>query len=568
MPHAKFNGRRTGPSEYRKRGSASRDGQYSSAPQKNRTDRVRDDRERSRTGFVPEHRNYMDDRLPYPDMKPLFPPLTHRISAFLDQKFLRALRGVWPLNRAHRATLAADTAALSSLLTVNRSEMRSPYWSSPAAMSAYLYYFLPWNLIRLCRLFSGLELPEPPADAPSLLLDLGSGPLTVPLALWLSHPEWRSRPIEVVAVDAAGRPPRIGRDILRLLCEDAGVAPWTVHVVQAPIAQAGRRAADFAGKGMKPWLLTAANVLNELPPSRKSRLMEDDDEDEEEGAAPASEGTLEGVLSSLAAFLDRCEDSSAARMLFIEPGTRLGGLTLMRLRAIAREMGLRVTAPCPHDFGCPLARPDEDEEDFAEGPGLTSRLAGRTWCHYTFDSLGAPAWLEKLSIEAGLQKASLSLAVLELGPGEPEADETGDGEGDRTARPEEDGKIACRVISQPFRVPFLKGAARYACSAKGLLLLEDSSHVPDGAFLKVALPGPGKTERDGRSGALIIRAKGGERPSADFRPRENAGRQHPSGGRPDRSGGEPGRAPAQDRKPVRPERRPFRKGAGGPKSRG
>ena len=567
MPHAKFNGRRTGPSEYRKRGSgtAPRDGHSASAPQRNRTDSFREDRGMPRARIVPDHRNYMDDRLPYPDMKPLFPPLTHRMSAFLDQNFLRALRGVWPLNRAHRASLAADTAALSELLTVNRSEMRSPYWSSPAAMSAYLYYFLPWNLIRLCRLFSGLGLPEPPEDAPSLLLDLGSGPLTVPLALWLSHPEWRSRPIEVVAVDAAGKPPRLGRDILRILCEDAGVEPWTVHVVQAPIAQAGHRAADFARKGMKPWLLTAANVLNELPPSRKNRLMEDD-EDEEDGASPASEGTLEGVLSSLAVFLDRCEDSSAARMLFIEPGTRLGGLTLMRLRAIAREAGLRVTAPCPHVFGCPLARPDEDEEDLAGGPGLTSRLAGRTWCHYTFDSLGAPAWLEKLSIEAGLQKASLSLAVLELGPGDPE--EAEDGEGDGSVLPAEDGKIACRVISQPFRVPFLKGAARYACSAKGLLLLEDSSHVPDGAFLKVALPGPGKIERDGRSGALIIRAKGGERPSAGSRPRENSGGKNPAGFRPDRSGGERRRAPAQDRKAGRPERRPFRKDAGSPKSRG
>ena len=169
-------------------------------------------------------------------------------------------------------------------------------------------------------------------------------------------------------------------------------------------------------KGARPWLLTAANVLNELPSSRKSRFSEDgDDEDGEPSSAGA--GTLEGVLSSLTTFLDGCEESRGARMLFIEPGTRLGGLTLMNLRAIAREEGLKVIAPCPHVFGCPLARPDEDEAVFASGPGLTSRLAGRTWCHYTFDALGAPAWLEKLSIEAGLQKASLSLAVLELGPG-------------------------------------------------------------------------------------------------------------------------------------------------------
>ena len=213
MPHTKFEGRRPRTSGYRKNDRESGRPDWRGAGRPG----FQDDRAPDRVKAMPEHPNYMDDRLPYPGAKPLFPPLTHRISATLDQGFLRALRGVWPLNRAHRASLAADTAALSELLTVNRTEMRSPYWSSPAATSAYLYYFLPWNLIRLCRLFFGLELPAPRTDAPSLLLDLGSGPLTVPLALWLSHPEWRTRPIEVVAVDAAGRPPKLGRDILSSL---------------------------------------------------------------------------------------------------------------------------------------------------------------------------------------------------------------------------------------------------------------------------------------------------------------------------------------------------------------
>ena len=377
MPHTKFEGRRPRTSGYRKNDRESGRPDWRGAGRPG----FQDDRAPDRVKAMPEHPNYMDDRLPYPGAKPLFPPLTHRISATLDQGFLRALRGVWPLNRAHRASLAADTAALSELLTVNRTEMRSPYWSSPAATSAYLYYFLPWNLIRLCRLFFGLELPAPRTDAPSLLLDLGSGPLTVPLALWLSHPEWRTRPIEVVAVDAAGRPPKLGRDILRLLCEDAGVEPWTVHVVQAPIAQAGHRAMEFVRKGASPWLLTAANVLNELPSSRKSRFSEDGD-DEDGETASAGAGTLEGVLSSLTTFLDGCEGSRGARMLFIEPGTRLGGLTLMNLRAIAREEGLKVIAPCPHVFGCPLARPDEDEalmnRFFQENPQVT--------CGITFNS--------------------------------------------------------------------------------------------------------------------------------------------------------------------------------------
>ncbi len=154
MPHTKFEGRRPRPSGYRKNDRESGRPDWRGAGRPG----FQDNRAPDRVKAMPEHPNYMDDRLPYPGAKPLFPPLTHRIAATLDQGFLRALRGVWPLNRAHRASLAADTAALSELLTVNRAEMRSPYWSSPAATSAYLYYFLPWNLIRLCRLFSGLEM--------------------------------------------------------------------------------------------------------------------------------------------------------------------------------------------------------------------------------------------------------------------------------------------------------------------------------------------------------------------------------------------------------------------------
>lgn len=43
----------------------------------------------------------------------------------------------------------------------------APYWSSPAAVSAYLYYFLPWNLLRLTRLLAALPLSDPRAAAPA-----------------------------------------------------------------------------------------------------------------------------------------------------------------------------------------------------------------------------------------------------------------------------------------------------------------------------------------------------------------------------------------------------------------
>ena len=67
----------------------------------------------------------------------LFPPLdaaAQKALALLPQ----ALERVWPLNGAHRRSLPEDIAALSRALTAERADLRRPYWSRPAFVSAYL----------------------------------------------------------------------------------------------------------------------------------------------------------------------------------------------------------------------------------------------------------------------------------------------------------------------------------------------------------------------------------------------------------------------------------------------
>lgn len=309
-----------------------------------------------------------------------------------------ALTAVLPLRKSHRQELAANITALSRLLTVDRAELRSPYWARPALTSAYVHYFLPWNVYRLSRLLAGLQLPEP--EDGHFVLDVGSGPLTMPIALWLSQPAWRSRKLHLVAADCAGHPLHLGRDILQHLAREAGLEPWDIHLVQAPFVQALRSCQPMFRKGLKPVLVTAANVLNELPFPRRSRLEEDDDEDEQ------LYSRFEDVLAATARLLRRGPEQ--ARALFVEPGTRLGGLTLMRLRDMALEQGLEIHGPCTHQGPCPLMQ----ETEFA---GETSRLAGRTWCHATFPPLQVPDWLAEITAEAGFARQSLSLAWLEVG---------------------------------------------------------------------------------------------------------------------------------------------------------
>lgn len=413
-----------------------------------------------------------------------------------------ALREIWPLNAARRRSLPGDVAALSRLLTAERRNLRRTYWSSPAFVSAYLYYFLPWNLLRLTRLLAALPLPDPRALAPeggeALLLDAGSGPLSLPLALWLARPQWREAPVRVLALDGAARPPELGRALFARWGARLGRKTWPARAARGPLESLARQAAPFlAGKGGagrgRPWLVTAANVLNELRPGRKGgRRARNGEPEDGEGAEAAPRGPLaerlDSLLDAFAPLLFRHDGAgpenapqgggASPALLFVEPGTRQGGGAIMRLRDLALKRGLAALAPCPHNAPCPLLA----------GQG------GRTWCHFTLDSRDAPDWLLRLSAEAGLAKSGLSLAPLLLGATEPEAAPA--------AAPRRGKTLPARVLSAPFAVPGLAGRARYACTAEGLVLLEDAEALAPGDQLSVRLMPD--APRDAKSRARII----------------------------------------------------------------
>ncbi|MBQ7608749.1 MAG: hypothetical protein IJU76_12395 [Desulfovibrionaceae bacterium] len=362
---------------------------------------------------------------------PLFPPLSHVAKDFLrdlNEKIL-AIR---PLSHAHRQSLARDIADLSSILTVERRFLRKPYWSSPAFQSAYYLYFLPWNILRQVRLLLGLALPKPQEN--SVLFDLGSGPATFPLALWIARPDLRRIPLTIFLQDTANAPLAFGKKLL-LAYLSLDKTPWTIHTLAQPLS---RCVSIFREK--KPFLVSAANVINEL------RFGEEED------------------LERLSDLLDSMI-GEASHLLFLEPGTRQGGNIIARLRRILIAQGYNVLAPCTHDGPCPLL----------------SAKPGPRWCHFTFDTEGAPRWLVQLSEEAGLGKETLSLAPLLV---------------QRSGRGHVGG---CRVFSQPFRVPGIPGLARYGCQGEGLVLLEDAAAYPSGTLLSDCVLG---SARDAKSGAL------------------------------------------------------------------
>ena len=114
--------------------------------------------------------------------------------------------------------------------------------------------------MRLTGLLPGLDLPAPVCDAetPVTIADLGSGPLTLPIALWLSRPDWRAVPLTLVCVDTVPRPMEMGRSILEHMAKLSGEPlNWTIRLVRSPLMQSFRELRS-------PYLLMAGNVLNEL----------------------------------------------------------------------------------------------------------------------------------------------------------------------------------------------------------------------------------------------------------------------------------------------------------------
>ena len=462
----------------------------------------------------------------------------------LEQLF-PILDAVMPMNGSQKRDLAMACRDLSALLTTDRDGLSRPYWTSPRLTSAYLRYFLPWNLVRLSALLPGLDFGRIP-DEP-LILDMGSGPLTLPLALWLSRADLRSRRVTLVASDTTPHILELGRRIFdSLRAELDPESPWTIRTMRSSVTQAPRR---LYAKPGSLWMVSMGNVLNEM---------------EERRAKPGHQigDRMRELLENSADML--CEDGL---ILAVEPGTRQGGRLIAHLRKSALggvdeepEYG-DLTAFALREEQADRRYDDEDDwdddEDFGLPPMFTPLSpcphAGRcpmldkrttAWCHVNAPADHAPSALRDLSARAGLDKDSISLSFLLLRRLREEEAEN------FTAEPERPRgrRVPARIVSDAFVVPGYPGRARYACSPLGLSLIPDSSHLPPGALCE-ARP---TREKDMKSRAVILTLEDhgrtrsddheGDRPSAG-----RYGRRPPSSDR---------RRPVARTAPAREDRTP------------
>lgn len=469
---------------------------------------------------------------------------------------LAATAEAFPIPSTHKRDLPHAVRDLSRLLTQERAGLARSYWSAPRFLSAYLRYFLPWNLYRMAWLLPGLDLALRPG---ARVLDLGSGPLTLPLALWCARPDLRDLPISFICSDVAAKPMEIGRDILNRLA--GGPSPWRILLRRAPLEKVLTRPGR-GDQGETFNCIMAGNTLNELSPARNTSLEE----------------RLEHLMETAAGRLE-----PGGRLFLLEPGTRLGGSLIALARKGALAHGLVPLAPCTHAGPCPMLEPSRS------GPSYSG------WCHFFHPADNVPRALADLARQARLEKHSLALSCLLLGKPESHQDDAPASCADsddslkpdtrratlsgpatrkkppvpdnrrdspaqrqeaspaghrkearlaglsddldelealyaeimaqdadcpapskasaasRTARTRRDfarpgsapgSRLALRVISNLIRLPAEAEPARYACCERGLALLLDAARVPSGAF--VLVPEPKQEERDPKAGALLL----------------------------------------------------------------
>jgi len=386
----------------------------------------------------------------------VFAPLSAETLRLLDA-FPDIVQSVLPLDSRRLQELPKTVRNLSHSLTDERSTRRTGYMNDPSVLSAYIRYYQWWNLVRLCRLFTNLPLNLVSGDA---CADFGSGPLTVPLALWISRPQLRNVELTWYCVDISASSLASGEELFLSLCARTGGSPWKIVRIKGEFGTSVRKKLRMA---------VSANMFNELFWDSPQPLQE----------------LTQHHATALTGFLEE----GRASVLVVEPGIPRAGRFISLLRDALLRRGLVPSSPCPHQAACPF-------------PGQRN---GK-WCHFVFDTSTAPRALHKLSEAAHLSKDRAALSYIYATRAE-----DGDSKGTALDQP----VTTVRVVSDPIRLPQGR-TGRYCCSKLGMVLLSagrDSyewiTGLDSGATITVPVAQRiGAEERDEKSGALVIRIQG------------------------------------------------------------
>lgn len=401
------------------------------------------------------------------------------------QKVLRDFdqiaQAAMPANSKQLVALPKIIRELSHQMTDDRGSRRLGYMNEKTFLASYVRYFMWWNLVRLARLFANLDFDF--LSGGGVCLDIGSGPLTLPCALWLARPDLRQKKLVWYVMDISQLALSLGEEIFLSVAAATGGEPWKIVRVKGPLGTAVKEKARF---------VTCANMFNELLQSRggeppdylakkySQALFKYLDF---ESGGPANEGRAasEGSAAS---------DRGGPAVFLAEPGTPNSARFVSLMRDAFIRRGLFALAPCPHQQSCPM-----------DGRRAGKGGANGKWCNFAFDTDDAPKKLLALSAKAGIPKEraviSFVLASSETackpkncGTRESDASPKSVDEKKSFASPRSGGLL--RVASDIIRLPPEREGQKprvghYACSEQGLVLAlsKGGKRVYSGDLLEV-----------------------------------------------------------------------------------
>ncbi len=322
------------------------------------------------------------------------------------------IQGVQPLSSKQVRSLFQNIRDLSHELTDERSSRKSGYMNEAARLSAYTRYFMWWNLVRLTSVFASMPNESfAGLKDNSFCLDMGSGPLTVPIALYISRPDLRNKKLTWYCVDTSQNALALGENLLLSVMAQLPGEEWTIIRIKGEMGVKIKNSADF---------ITCANMFNELFWNTNKPLEEIA---KKYGTALVNYGGKESLY------------------FIAEPGIPRSGRFISLLRDFMIRKKYAIISPCTHIQTCPM-----------------DGRKGQKWCHFVLDGSLAPKVLQKMSTQAGLTKDRASISFVYASAKE-------------TSAIQQD---SFRVVSDPIIIPVgekrIKKKGRYACAPWGLTL--------------------------------------------------------------------------------------------------
>ncbi|UTD13753.1 hypothetical protein HO345_12590 [Treponema denticola] len=375
------------------------------------------------------------------------------------------------LSSKQAASVPKDIRILFHELTNERSSRKVNYLNNPVKLTAYIYHYMWWNLVRISKLIGNLDFDLKDGD---IIADFGCGPMTLMCAFWIAKPELRSKKLHWYCADISGKALAAGEALFNSLFaftnQKAGIeqtSNWKLTKLNGSFGLPLKEKVN---------LFVSANMFNEIFWDSSIKI---------EGEAERAAKTIQHYL----------QKNGAA--LIIEPGIPLAGEFVSALRKNFIEKKYKIISPCPHSEICPIPGKKMSEQKNIKYP-----IASDKWCHFSFYADDTPPKLVELSEAAKLEKTRASLSFIYC---------RGEEKKEKQAESKKEKKdFLARISSEIIKLGDGK-IGRYACSEKGFLLLTEKKssrsklkEYVDGSLIKIENEKINRFFHDRKTGALII----------------------------------------------------------------